>query len=67
MRKTLASTIMVGAVGLAAYLIGGSARGDFQGDEPVRDLVAGLGILGGVVAVKWAANELDGGQAGDER
>jgi hypothetical protein len=56
MRSIVRGAILGAFVVAAAYDIGCLTRGDYLSQEPVRDIAAGLGIIGAVAAVAWAAD-----------
>jgi hypothetical protein len=59
MRRVAAAIILTVAALTGAGLVGASARGDYQGEEPLVDVLTGAGLLAAAAAVRWALAELE--------
>ncbi len=57
MRKAVRGAVLAAVLAAAAFDIGAYARGDYRGEEPVRDMMAGLGALAVIAAAGWASAE----------
>jgi hypothetical protein len=57
-KRLAAGTVMAAYAGVAAAAIGASIRGPFADKSAARDVLAGAGIIGAALAVRWAQREL---------